>query len=320
MKPKEILVFGASGQIGRHLLRKLIRKNFKVTVVTRNLHTKGYILKSQANAGWINIVELQNFDEKKLNELFLNKDICINLIGILNENRFSSFKKIHTLLPQKLAELSKKNNLKQFIHLSALGIEEAFKSKYAISKINGENEIKKIFNKSVILKPSLVYSVDDKFTTMLMSLLKLSPIFPLYYEGKTSFYPIHVVDICEIIENIISNQLTSETIECIGPEKMTFKEIVKKLMIALEIKRFLIPIPLFAANIIASFFELTMRNPLLTRDQLVLLNHDNVPSGNYKTNLEYSFNSNLKIFDEEIKKYSYMWKTGGEFSKKNNKI
>ena len=60
MKPKEILVFGATAQIGRHLLRKLTKKNFKVTVVTRNIHRKAYILKSQANAGWLNIIELNS--------------------------------------------------------------------------------------------------------------------------------------------------------------------------------------------------------------------------------------------------------------------
>ena len=94
MKPIEILVFGASGQIGRNLLRKLARKNFKVTVVTRNIHTKGYILKSQANAGWINLIELDSLDYEKLNQIFKNKDICINLIGILTQKNRSSFKKI----------------------------------------------------------------------------------------------------------------------------------------------------------------------------------------------------------------------------------
>ncbi len=143
MKPKEILVFGASGQIGRHLLRKLAKKNFKVTVITRNLHRKAYILKSQANAGWLNIVELDSINNNKLNKIFKNKDICINLIGILNEKNKSSFHNIHCLLPKKFAELSKKHNLKQFIHLSALGVEEAVESKYASSKFNGENEVKK---------------------------------------------------------------------------------------------------------------------------------------------------------------------------------
>ncbi len=316
MKPLEILVFGASGQIGRHLLRKLARRNFKVTVVTRNLHQKGYILKSQANAGWINIIELDTFDYKKLNKIFQNKDVCINLIGILNEVNKFSFYNIHSLLPKMLAKLSKENNLKQFIHLSALGIDSAFESKYASSKINGENEIKKNFNNYLILKPSLVYSVDDKFTTMLFNILKLAPIFPLYYQGKTNFYPIHVTNMCEIIENSILKNIKAETVECIGPEKLNFKQIIQSLIKTLNIKRLLIPMPLVAAKVFASLFEFTMKNPILTKDQLILLNYDNVPSGKYNTNIDLKLNSGLKYFDQEIEKYSYMWKDEGQFSKK----
>ena len=315
MKPKELLVFGASGQIGRHLLRKLTKRNFKVTVVTRNLHRKAYILKSQANAGWMNIVELGNLNYEKLSEIFKNKDICINLIGILNENRKSSFHNIHCILPKTLAQLSKENNLKQFIQISALGIEEAIDSKYAQSKLNGENEIRKIFDNHVILKPSLVYSVDDKFTTMLMSMLKLFPIFPIYYNGKTNFYPIHVTDMCEIIDQIVLNEIHTKTIECIGPEKISFKDILKKLINVMDIRRILLPTPLFVAKIFANFFEISMKNPLLTKDQLNLLNYHNVPSGKYSTNLELKLNQNLKFFEDEVLKYSFMWKTGGEFSK-----
>ena len=318
MKPIEILVFGASGQIGRNLLRKLARKNFKVTVVTRNIHTKGYILKSQANAGWINLIELDSLDYEKLNQIFKNKDICINLIGILTQKNRSSFKNIHCLLPKKLAELAKINNLKQFIHLSALGIEEAKNSEYASSKLKGENEIKKIIENYVILKPSIVYSIDDKFTTKLMTMLKLLPIFPLYYGGKTNFHPIHVSDMCEIIEKVIVNDYKSQTIECIGPQMMSFKEIIEKILKSLEIKRILVPFPLFIAKIIATFFELIMKNPLLTKDQLILLNYNNSPSSKYKTNLDLKLNNDLKNFDKEILKYSYSWKTGGEFSKEQS--
>ena len=315
MKPTEILVFGASGQIGRNLLRKLTRKNFKVTAVTRNIHRKGYILKSQANAGWINIVELQTFDNKKLNELFKNKDICINLIGILNEKNKNSFNNIHCILPKKLAEISKKHNLKQFIHLSALGLESVQNSKYASSKLNGEIEIKKTLENYVILKPSLVYSVDDKFSTKLMKILKFLPIFPIYYNGKTLFHPIHVTDMCEIIEKVIINNYKSQTIECIGPEKISFKEIIQKILKSLEIKRILAPTPLVIAKIFASAFEFAMKNPLLTKDQLILLNFDNTISKKYKTNIDLKLNNKIKYFDEEILKYSYTWKSGGEFSK-----
>jgi len=87
MKLKEILVFGASGQIGRHLIRKLTKNNYKVVAVTRNIHQKGYILKTQANPGYLEIVELTYFNIEKIKSLVEECSICINLIGILFEKK-----------------------------------------------------------------------------------------------------------------------------------------------------------------------------------------------------------------------------------------
>ncbi len=130
MKAKNCLIFGGSGQIGRNLIRKLTRNNYRVTVVTRNIHQKSYIIKTQANAGYIDIVEANIFDEKKIRNLFQNTDICINLIGILFENKKgNSFKNIHVVFPSILSKLSKQYNLKHFIHLSSLGVSEAKNSK-----------------------------------------------------------------------------------------------------------------------------------------------------------------------------------------------
>ena len=84
MKPKEILLLGASGQIGRNLIRKFTINNFKITAVTRNLHSKGYLLKTQGNPGYLEIKEANIFNEKELSKLLLNSNICINLIGILH--------------------------------------------------------------------------------------------------------------------------------------------------------------------------------------------------------------------------------------------
>ena len=143
MKEKNCLIFGGSGQIGRHLIRKLTKNNYKVTVVTRNIHQKGYAIKTQANAGYVSIVEANIFDEKKLRNLFENTEICINLVGILFEkNKKNSFKNIHTIFPLLLSRLSKEYNLKHFIHLSSLGINEAVDSKYAMSKLEGEKYIR----------------------------------------------------------------------------------------------------------------------------------------------------------------------------------
>ena len=313
MKGKNCLIFGGSGQIGRNLIRKLTKNEFRVTVVTRNIHQKSYIIKTQANAGYIDIIEANIFDEKKLRNLFSKNDICINLIGILFEQKKgNTFKNIHTVFPSLLAKLSKEYNLKHFIHLSALGINEALDSNYAQSKLQGENEVLKNFPLATILRPSVVYSVDDNFTTNFMTLLNRLPFFPLYYKGNTKFAPIHCSDLTDTIHYIISNNIYSKIIECVGPEIISFKEILNRLLRLIGKKRILLPFPLQLAQISARFFEI-MPKPLLTRDQLRLLKYNNIPSGKYKTNSDIGIPS-LRLFDEEVKKYCYMWKDGGQFS------
>ena len=200
MKEKNCLIFGGSGQIGRHLIRKLTKNNYRVTVVTRNIHQKSYLIKTQANAGYIDIVEANIFDENKIRKLFEKANICINLIGILYESKKgNTFSNIHSLFPSILAKLCKEYNLENFIHISALGINDAVDSNYAKSKLEGEKNILKNFPSATILRPSLVYSVDDNFTTNFMTLLNRLPIFPLYYSGKTKFVPIHCSDLTDII-------------------------------------------------------------------------------------------------------------------------
>ena len=310
---KHCLIFGGSGQIGRNLIRKLTKNNYRVTVVTRNIHQKSYIIKTQANAGYIDIVEANIFDEKKIRALFKKTDICINLIGILFEQKKgNTFKNIHSIFPSLLAKLCKEYNLKHFVHLSALGINDAVDSEYAKSKLEGENNVLKNFPLATILRPSIVYSVDDNFTTNFMTLLNRLPIFPLYYEGKTKFAPIHCSDLTDTINHIISKNIYSKIIECTGPEIISFKELLQKLLYLINKKRILVPFPLPLAKFSARFFEL-LPNPLLTSDQLRLLKYDNISSGKYKTNAEIGIPS-VRYFEEEVKKYCYMWREGGQFS------
>ena len=313
MKAKNCLIFGGSGQIGSFLIRKLTKNNIKVTVVTRNVHQKGLKIKTQGNAGYIDIKEANIFEEKKIETLFKDADFCINLIGILYEKkRGNTFRNIHTVFPTILAKLCKKYNLKHFIHISALGINEATDSKYAISKLEGENNILNNFPKSTILRPSIVFSNSDNFSTQFMTLLNRLPIFPLYYSGKTKFMPIHCTDLTEIIYHILTNKVETQVIECVGPEVLTFKEILQILLGLINKKRFLLPFPTPIAKLTAKFLQL-MPKPLLTEDQLRLLKYDNISSGKYKTNFEIGVPSKL-FFKDEVEKYSFMWRDGGQFS------
>ena len=178
MKAKNCLIFGGSGQIGSFLIRKLTKNNLRVTVVTRNIHQKGLKIKTQGNAGFIEVKESNIYDKEKIEKLFSTADYCINLIGILYEKKKgNSFNNIHSIFPSLLARLSKEYKIKHFIHLSALGISEAKDSEYAKSKLHGEQEILKNFPLATILRPSIVYSVDDNFTTNFMTLLNRLPFF-----------------------------------------------------------------------------------------------------------------------------------------------
>ena len=147
-----------------------------------------------------------------------------------------------------------------------------------------------------------------------MTLLSLLPIFPIYYSGKTKFMPIHCSDLVDIIYKVILNNMNSNIIECVGPETITFKEIIKKILNHIDKKRILFPMPLPLAILSSKFFQLFPK-PLLTEDQLKLLKYDNVSSGRYKNNFDLNIPS-LRYFDDELKKYSFMWREGGEFSKK----
>ena len=134
----------------------------------------------------------------------------------------------------------------------------------------------------------------------------------IYYSGKTKFTPINCSDLTDIIYYVISRNINSNIIECVGPEIISFKEVLERLLILIRKKRLLIPFPLPLASLVAKFFQL-LPKPLLTEDQLRLLKYDNVVSGRYKTNSDIGLPSK-RYFNEEVKKYSYMWREGGQYS------
>ena len=127
--------------------------------------------------------------------------------------------------------------------------------------------------------------------------------------------PIHSSDLVDVVFNIISNNIYSQIIECVGSETITLREILQKLIYLIDKKRLLLPVPLFFGKISAKIFQL-FPEPLITEDQLKLLQYDNIVSGNYKTNFDIG-NPAKCLFEQEVYKYSHMWREGGQFSKKN---
>ena len=149
MKDKiRVLIFGASGTIGTPLIRRLTKADYVITAVSRNLHVKGHKLKTQGPPGYIVLEECNIYDEEKIRNLVKQNSIVINLIGILAEKgKINTFENVNEKFPSMLSNICKEYSVKQFIHLSSLGIDESsIDSYYAKSKLNGENYIRKNFN------------------------------------------------------------------------------------------------------------------------------------------------------------------------------
>ena len=311
MLKKKVLIFGSTGQIGRHLIRKLTKNDYKVICQTRNSH-KAVFLKTSGSIGYIDIVENSILDEEGLKSLVAKCDVCINLIGILHEQKkINTFENIHTIFPTKLSKICKANKV-QFINFSALGLENAKDSKYATSKLNGEIGIKNNYENSIIIKPSIVFSVSDNLTTKFLSLLNNLPFFPLYYNGKTKFTPIHASDISNLVYEVISKEIYSKSIEAVGPDVLTFIQMIEILLKCINKKRLLIPLPLSIAKLSATFFQ-ALPNPLITLDQLRLLKYDNIKSSNGISNFDIGCSSKIN-FEKGVMKYAYNWMEGGQYS------
>ena len=284
---KKIVVFGGRGFIGSHLVASLCRNACQVEVVTRS-HIKklDYFLGNEP--GQVSISKIDSFDELNLDKILKNVDIVFNLIGILFETKKNSFKKIHVDIPGKLAESAKKNGVRNFVHLSALNIENTTDSSYSRSKLSGEEVIKEKFPNCIIIRPSVVFGKRDNFTNLFADMSKFSPFLPLIgtpyikkegflpiinFKKKVRFQPVYVGD---LINFILGTCLFKKKIfDIAGPTVQTFSEIFDIILEVKKRKRIYIPIPFFGARILALFFELLPKPPL-TRDQVTLLRSDNI--------------------------------------------
>ena len=307
---KIIAIFGGGGFLAKHLMRQLTKLDYRVKVATRNPYLKGY-LKPLGNPGQIELFKTNIFDQEDVKRVLKNCDLAINLVGILHETRKQKFSQIHSQFPYLLSNLCNEIGVRNLVHISALGVKERHKSQYMQTKLQGEKNIQNTFKASVILRPSVVFGPEDKFFNTFASLAQFSPILPLIGGGKTKLTPIYVGDVARTIVKVLElNNSEPKIYELGGPENYTFKELMEILLIEIKKKRFLMHIPFGVAKF-QSYFLQMLPNPILTPDQVELLKHNNIVSGDYPTL------KNLGITGTAIQsvlpKYIYRFRTGGQF-------
>lgn len=277
---KTATVFGGTGFVGRQVVRELAARGIVVKVATR-LPEKAYFLKPCGAVGQVVPVLCRVSDDESLRAAIRGSDYVVNCIGVLFERgKRQKFQVLHADLPGRIAATCAAENVSRLVHISALSADQGT-SRYARTKLAGEQAVQAAFPLATILRPSVIFGKDDNFFNMFARLALVLPALPLIGGGKTKFQPVFVGDVADAVMAALEhpavglNNPQGRVYELGGPEILSFKDVYERLFSYIRVKPKLISLPFFIAKIQAAFLSL-LPVPLLTRDQVESLKTDNV--------------------------------------------
>jgi uncharacterized protein YbjT (DUF2867 family) len=278
---KLVTVFGGSGFLGRHVVRALCKRGYRVRVAVRRPDLAGH-LQPLGRVGQVHAVAANLRYPGSVEAAARDADIVINLVGILYEAGRQRFDSVHAFGAEAVA-LAAGAFGAQLIHVSALGAVPDSPSHYARSKAMGERLSLAAMPSATILRPSILFGPEDDFFNKFAALARMAPALPLVGGGQTRFQPVFAGDVASAILAAIDRPETAGAIyELGGPEVASFKQLMQFVLTTTQRRRLLVPIPFGLARFMASFLELPTKilslKPMLTRDQVELLRHDNVVS------------------------------------------
>ena len=273
---KLITIFGGSGFLGRHLVRALAKRGYRIRVAVRRPELAGH-LQPLGRVGQIHAVQANVRYARSVEAAARDADVVINLVGILFERGRQRFDAVQTFGAEAVA-LAAAAYGARMIHISALGADEASPAHYAQSKAVGEKAVLAAVPSAVIFRPSIMFGPEDDFFNRFAALARLSPVLPLIGGGHTRFQPVFVGDVASAIADAVDGKAQAGTIyELGGPEVRTFKQLMEFVLATIERRRLLVPLPFALARLQAQFLQF-LPKPLLTPDQVEMLKRDNVVS------------------------------------------
>jgi uncharacterized protein YbjT (DUF2867 family) len=271
-----ITVYGGSGFLGRHVVRALAKRHYRIRVAVRRPELAGH-LQPLGRVGQIHAVQANLRDAASVEAAAREAHVLINLVGILFERGRQRFDAVHVSGAEHVA-LAAKTHSAGLVHVSAIGADENSPALYGRSKAEGEKAVLRVQSSAVIMRPSILFGPEDDFFNRFAALARISPALPLIGGGHTRFQPVFAGDAARAIADAVDGKLKTGTIyELGGPEVRTFKELMQFVLKTIERKRLLVPIPFFAARMQANLLQY-MPKPPLTPGQVELLRSDNVVS------------------------------------------
>jgi NADH dehydrogenase len=275
MRNRLITIFGGTGFIGGHLVRRLAARGARLWVVSRN-PAHGARLQPMGNVGQIVVERADLGSEAALGRMLDGAFAVINLIGILYETRRQTFPAIHAELPGRIARVAAAAGVERLVQVSAIGADLEAASAYARSKAEGERAVRAAFPRATILRPSIVVGPSDGFFNRFAAMARLLPALPLIGGGRTRFQPVYVGDVADaIVAALERDDAPGRTYELGGPQVYSFAELMRYMLEVIGRRRLLVPVSFELASLQARLLELAPVPPL-TRDQVELLKVDNV--------------------------------------------
>lgn len=274
--PPLVTVFGGSGFVGRHVVRALARRGYRVRAAVRNPNLALHLL-PLGNVGQIQPIQANLRMRWSVDRAVEGADYVINLVGILHESGRQSFNAVQDFGARAVAEAARAQGAK-LIHVSAIGADAQSKTGYARTKALGEKAVFETLQDAVVFRPSIIFGPEDAFFNRFAAMARVSPVLPLIGGGRTKFQPVYVDDVAEAIAHAVDGKVTGGRIyELGGPQVASFRELMEEMLAIVGRKRLLVSVPWWVAKLQGSLLGLLPRPPL-TADQVELLKSDNVVS------------------------------------------
>ncbi|MER2535322.1 MAG: complex I NDUFA9 subunit family protein [Rhizobiaceae bacterium] len=275
--PKLVTVFGGSGFLGRHVVRALARRGYRVRAAVRRPDLANH-LQPLGNVGQIQAVQANLRVRWSVDRAVEGADQVVNLVGILFESGRQTFPAVQDFGARAVAEAARAAGA-GLTHVSAIGADAGSQAVYARTKAAGEKAVFETRPDAIVLRPSILFGPEDNFFNRFANMARISPALPLIGGGGTLLQPVYVGDVAEAVARSVDGRAAAGAVyELGGPDVMSFREAMEEMLRVIERKRLLLPVPWWAAYTQASVLGL-LPNPLLTADQVTMLKTNNVVSG-----------------------------------------
>lgn len=315
--PGLVTVFGASGFLGRYVVRALTARGWRVRAAVRNPHTS-HELKVVGDVGQVQLMQANLRYPQSVARAVEGADAVVNLVGVLFETGRQTFEALHVGGPDVIGEACAAAGIENVAHVSAIGADVNSDSEYARTKGEGEAVLREHVPTADMLRPSIVFGAEDEFFNRFAGLTAFAPALPLIGGGKTKFQPVFVEDVANAVAISVTRETSGQTFELGGPQTYTFKALLEFILETIDKKRLLLPVPWFAANMMGLGGEISgalpFVTPFLTRDQVANLKVDNVVAGD-ATGFE-AFDIRPETVEAIVPTYLSKYRKYGQFYEK----